>query len=117
MKEQTEQWVGIDVSKADLDVYLHPEAKQWCSTNNELGMAEIAKVLDSVEVALVVLEATGGTHACPESGRDSRGVPSSRAARLSARRSCSGKPKVRGWGLNQKVLRPNSELDSEFTDY
>lgn len=73
MKEQTEQWVGIDVSKAYLDVYLHPEAKQWRSANTDSGIAEIAKVLDSVEVALVVLEATGGmeqavTHALSQAG-------------------------------------------------
>lgn len=55
-----EQWVGIDVSKAHLDVYVHPQGKQWRSPNSEVGISEIVKTLAAVEVALVVLEATGG---------------------------------------------------------
>lgn len=60
MNKSTEQWVGIDVSKATLDVYLEPSGQQWCSANTEAGISEIIQALDCVEVALVVLEATGG---------------------------------------------------------
>lgn len=60
MNQSTEQWVGIDVSKAALDVYVHPLGKQWRSPNTELGIAEILQALAAVGVALVVLEATGG---------------------------------------------------------
>lgn len=60
MNEQTGQWVGIDVSKAYLDVFVHPQGKQWRSCNSELGITETLQALSSMEVALVVLEATGG---------------------------------------------------------
>lgn len=55
-----EQWIGIDVSKAHLDVHLEPQGKQWRSTNDASGIAEIVQALSLVSVALVVLEATGG---------------------------------------------------------
>lgn len=60
MNQHTEQWVGIDVSKASLDVYIHPQGQQWRSGNNELGITEIVQTIASKPVALVVLEATGG---------------------------------------------------------
>lgn len=60
MNEQTGQWVGIDVSKADLDVFVHPQGKQWQSPNSAFGISETIQILSSIEVALVVLEATGG---------------------------------------------------------
>lgn len=60
MNKSTQQWVGIDVSKAHLDVYLHPLGKQWRSPNNALGIVEVIQALASVAVVLVVLEATGG---------------------------------------------------------
>lgn len=60
MNKSTEQWVGIDVSKATLDVYLEPSGQQWCSANTEAGITEIIEALNCVEVTLVVLEATGG---------------------------------------------------------
>jgi transposase len=60
MNPQVEQWVGIDVSKAHLDVFVHPQGQEWRSDNSESGIAEIVQTLAAVEVALVVLEATGG---------------------------------------------------------
>jgi transposase len=60
MEQPIEQWVGIDVSKAHLDVFIYPMGEQWQSGNSESGIAEIVKTLTSISVALVVLEATGG---------------------------------------------------------
>lgn len=54
------QWVGIDVSKARLDVYLHPAQHQWQAPNNATGIAQILQALAAHSIALVVLEATGG---------------------------------------------------------
>lgn len=54
------QWVGIDVSKATLDVCVEPSGKQWCSPNDASGIEEIITTLSEDAVALVVLEATGG---------------------------------------------------------
>jgi transposase len=60
MSESAQQWVGIDVSKATLDVYIHPQAQQWHTSNDKSGLDEIIQALSAVNVALVVLEATGG---------------------------------------------------------
>lgn len=60
MTESIKQWVGVDVSKAYLDVYVHPQGKQWRCSNNAAGIAEIVQALAAFQVALVVLEATGG---------------------------------------------------------
>lgn len=60
MNQSSEQWVGIDVSKATLDVHLEPSGKQWSSANQETGIAELIDKLRQETIALVVLEATGG---------------------------------------------------------
>ena len=60
MNSPLEQWVGIDVSKATLDVYVHPQGQAGQSANTEAGIAELLKRLAPVQVALVVMEATGG---------------------------------------------------------
>jgi transposase len=58
--ENKSQWVGIDVSKATLDVYLRPMGKAIKIANNEEGITDLVKQLKAVEVNLIVLEATGG---------------------------------------------------------
>lgn len=60
MNQPAEQWVGIDVSKATLDVYLEPSGQRWSSANHQSGIAQLVDKLKVFEIALVVLEATGG---------------------------------------------------------
>jgi transposase len=52
-------FVGIDVSKAQLDMALRPEG-QFSAPNDEAGCAQILTRLRAVSPTLVVLEATGG---------------------------------------------------------
>ena len=52
-------FVGIDVSKAQLDMALRPEGR-FSASNNEAGYTQILKRLRGVSPTLVVLEATGG---------------------------------------------------------
>jgi transposase len=52
-------FVGIDVSKAQLDVALRPEG-QFSAPNDEAGCAQVLERLRAVNPRLVVLEATGG---------------------------------------------------------
>lgn len=59
MKQQF-QWVGIDVSKANLDVYLRPSGKQFQVKNQASGIAELISHLQVVKIQRVVLEASGG---------------------------------------------------------
>jgi transposase len=56
-----EQFVGIDVSKARLDVHVQPAGEEFSVANDEAGTAElIVRLASSGRPALVVLEATGG---------------------------------------------------------
>jgi transposase len=57
---QTAHWIGIDVSKQFLDVAVRPTGELWQFANDEPGIAELVNKLETLEVALVVLEATGG---------------------------------------------------------
>ena len=52
-------FVGIDVSKAQVDVALRPEG-QFSAPNDEAGWAQVLERLNAVHPMLVVLEATGG---------------------------------------------------------
>jgi transposase len=51
--------VGIDVSKARLDVHVLPEAQSFCVPNTPDGCDQLVKRLLPLNVALVVIEATG----------------------------------------------------------
>lgn len=52
-------FVGIDVSKAQLDMAIRPEGR--CSApNDDAGFAQVIEYLKAVSPTLVVLEATGG---------------------------------------------------------
>ena len=52
--------VGIDVSKAILEVALLPKGRQWSQPNTDRGTAALAVELKTAAVQLVVMEATGG---------------------------------------------------------
>ena len=52
--------VGIDVSKARLDVALRPGDEGFAVTNNQRGIATLVKRLKKLCVSRVVLEASGG---------------------------------------------------------
>jgi transposase len=52
-------FVGIDVSKAQLDIARRPEGR-FVVPNNETGLAHVVERLRALPVALIVLEATGG---------------------------------------------------------
>ena len=53
-------FVGIDVSKAQLDVALRPTDDCWHVNNDESGIAGIVERLRTGQPPLIVLEATGG---------------------------------------------------------
>ena len=58
----TEQpvYVGIDVSKATLDVAVSPIHQRWSVANREKGFNPLVRRLKTLSPALIVLEATGG---------------------------------------------------------
>jgi transposase len=59
-QEQTQMFVGIDVSKERLDVAVRPSGERFVSTRDEGGLSDLVRRLQSIGPRLVVLEATGG---------------------------------------------------------
>lgn len=53
-------YVGIDVSKAQLDVAVRPSGERWQVDNNREGIEKLVKRLSGLPASLIVLEATGG---------------------------------------------------------
>lgn len=58
--ETRDVFVGIDVSKARLDVAVSPTEKRWSVAQSPEDHAALARRIKEIEPALVVLEATGG---------------------------------------------------------
>ena len=59
---ETPVYVGIDVCKDWLDVYLHPVGRTLRFANNPNGLKALTRTLRPYPVALVVMEATGKYH-------------------------------------------------------
>lgn len=60
MKEVTESYVGIDVSKKELDTAVDQEGDFWQSANDKKGIAATVAKLTELQPALIVVESTGG---------------------------------------------------------
>ena len=59
-KPKCEIYIGIDVSKKNLDVYILEHDKHFQFSQTETGLSELVEIIGSFNPALVVLEATGG---------------------------------------------------------
>lgn len=57
---QAKRSIGIDVSKATLDVAVVPEAETWSTTNEETGISGLISRIKGLRPKLIVLEASGG---------------------------------------------------------
>lgn len=60
MNKQTKPWVGIDVSKAQLDVYVHPTAQRSCVKQTDEAIMILGQKLQQMDPVSIVLEASGG---------------------------------------------------------
>ena len=54
------RFVGIDVSKAQVDVAVRPTGQRWVASCDETGVEELVSQMVDLRPALVLLEATGG---------------------------------------------------------
>lgn len=68
-------FVGIDVSKAQLDVAVLPGAECGAENNDEAGISTLAFRLQEAASALVVLEATGGYESAAVAALAAAGLP------------------------------------------
>jgi transposase len=71
----TQVYVGIDVCKAWLDVYLHPIDQSLRVANSKEGIAKLCTVLSDLTAALVIVEATGKLHRLAHSLLSQAGYP------------------------------------------
>lgn len=60
MKKAVEIFVGIDVSKAWLDIAMHEQEETFRVSNDAAGIASLVKRLKKLKPTLIVLEPTGG---------------------------------------------------------
>ena len=58
--EQEEIYVGIDVSKAKVDVAVRPANDGWMVSNDDAGIRLLVSQLKTLELQMVVMESSGG---------------------------------------------------------
>jgi len=75
MKETPTYYAGIDVAKDRLDVVLRPSGQYVEATNDERGIRSVVRRLRKEDVALAVLEATGGLEQPAAAALALAGVP------------------------------------------
>lgn len=70
-----ECFIGIDVSKATLDVASLPDAETWTVTNDDAGLTELLPWVVALAPTLIVLEATGGFESAAVAALAKLGLP------------------------------------------
>ncbi|MBI5026341.1 MAG: IS110 family transposase [Nitrospirae bacterium] len=60
MTDRSKIWVGIDVSKSQLDVYIHPTAKRFHFNQTDEDIKAMGQQIKDLSPELVILEASGG---------------------------------------------------------
>lgn len=60
MSQSSGSYVGIDVSKASLEVAVRPTGESWSAANTPEGIARVIQRLVPVHPTLIVVESTGG---------------------------------------------------------
>jgi len=73
--EDSQVFVGIDVSKSCLDVAARPTGEVWQTTNDADGISALAQQLTGMSPSLVVLEATGGLERALTAELSAAGLP------------------------------------------
>lgn len=68
-------FVGIDIAKEHLDVFLMPKKKFWSCENNAVGVEALIKRLKKEAPSVIVMEATGGFEITLAAELGSAGLP------------------------------------------
>lgn len=68
-------YVGIDVSKLNLDVATVPSGESWSESNDEKGASSLVSRLSTIDPRLIVLEATGGYESLVAINLTAAGLP------------------------------------------
>lgn len=83
-------FVGIDVSKAWLDLAIHPTGESWRVENTENGSSKLIERFQSMQIERIVVEATGGYEAKLVERFVQTGLPVSRVNPGRVRRFAQG---------------------------
>jgi transposase len=67
--------IGIDVSKAHLDVAARPSGEAWQSANDEVGISQLVEGLRPLAPQVIVLEASGGWEVLAAGSLAEAGLP------------------------------------------
>jgi len=73
--QNNQVYVGIDVSKAHLDVGIRPSGDRWQADNTVEGIEELVEKLSRTHPTLIVLEATGGLEMAAVGALGAAGLP------------------------------------------
>lgn len=107
MSEKTSLFVGVDVSKAKLDVFIRPLGDRSTVENTAKAHAELVEGLRSRPVDRIVMEATGGYEA-----------PLALALRLAGLPACVVNPRqVRDFKRSTGQLAKTDGIDAEVLAY
>jgi transposase len=74
-KQSSRGWIGIDVSKATLDVFVHPSAASWQVPTTAAQLDALAEQLVALKPERIVLEASGGYEVAIVAALASRELP------------------------------------------
>jgi transposase len=69
------QYVGIDVSKARLDVHVRPSGEAFVVARDDKGLAELVERLGAIAPGLIAVEATGGYETVVAAAIGGAGLP------------------------------------------
>lgn len=75
VRSAEEVYVGVDVCKAWLDIYLHPIGRECRVANTAEGIRTLKRALQDWSVKLVVIEATGKLHRLAYRSLHAGGIP------------------------------------------
>ena len=97
-------FVGIDVSKQQLDIAVRPTARLWTVGNDEAGVSALIAELRQLAPTLIVLEATGGLEMPVAGALAATGLP---LAIINPRQ-------VRDFARSTGVLAKTDRLDAQL---
>lgn len=86
MRKMTHCTIGIDISKAHLDVHLLPDGIAVQFTNDRSGFSELIKWIGKRNVERIIYEPTGAYHRAFEDALAKAGLPLAKVNPLQARR-------------------------------
>jgi transposase len=68
-------YIGIDICKDAMDIYIHPSGDKYRLSNNKTGHRQLNAKLKGLDVGLIVMEATGKYARAPHRALHQNGFP------------------------------------------